>query len=173
MTLANKITILRILAIPLFVLALIHHAQPLARWIFGISVLSDALDGALARKRGERTPLGTFLDPLADKLLLVSCFITYAYLGWIPVAIVVLLFSRDFLILSGWSLVSILTNDFKIQPRLWGKATTALQMAFAVALLFDFHPFILWPLFYAMIGATVISCVDYVYIGYQKLGAQT
>ncbi|HVO33284.1 MAG TPA: CDP-alcohol phosphatidyltransferase family protein, partial [Elusimicrobiota bacterium] len=67
MTLANKITVLRIITIPFFVIALLEHHIPEARALLVAMVVSDALDGAVARWRGERTPLGAFLDPIADK----------------------------------------------------------------------------------------------------------
>src|SRR5258708_2811060 len=84
MTLASKITVLRIIAIPFFVIALFEHAILWAQVIFCLSVFSDALDGAIARLRRERTPLGAFLDPVADKLLLVVTYIVFSNLGWIP-----------------------------------------------------------------------------------------
>src|SRR5579864_804927 len=132
MTLANKITVLRMIAIPVFVIALMDHHMGWARWIFILSIASDALDGTLARIRGERTPLGSFLDPLADKLLLVATFIAFTALGWIPVWIFIAVLSRDMLIVLGWTVVYILTGNHKIQPRFLGKATTALQMAVAL-----------------------------------------
>src|SRR3989338_4153434 len=132
MTLANKITVLRIIAIPIFIIVLLQGHMTWARVIFILSVFSDALDGALARIRGERTPLGSFLDPLADKLLLMATFIAYTYLGWIPVWIFIAVLSRDLLIIMGWAVVYILTGNSKIQPRPLGKLTTALQMAVAL-----------------------------------------
>src|SRR5215213_3018528 len=116
MTVANKITVLRIISIPVFVILLIEGQMVWARTLFVLMVLSDALDGALARMRRERTPLGGFLDPLADKLLLLATFIAYTYLGWIPVWILVAVLSRDLLILMGWSIVFLLTGNKKIEP---------------------------------------------------------
>src|SRR6202163_1184064 len=128
MTLANKITVLRIIAIPILIIALLEHQLGWARAIFILSILSDALDGTIARIRGERTPLGSFLDPMADKLLLLGTFIAYTYLGWIPVWIFITVISRDLIIILGWTVVYILTGNSKIEPRLLGKFTTALQM---------------------------------------------
>jgi cardiolipin synthase len=171
MTLASKITVLRIISIPFFVVAIMQGHIGLAQTIFCLSVFSDALDGGIARLRGERTPLGAFLDPLADKLLLVVTYITFSYLTWIPLWVFVTVISRDLLIILGWTVVYILTTNKKIEPRPLGKATTALQMALAVARLFTCpEPYYSW-LLYAMISATILSAADYVWIGNKRLGA--
>jgi cardiolipin synthase len=170
MTLANKITVLRILAIPLLVIALIENSLPWARWIFIFSIFSDALDGALARLRRERSTLGSFLDPLADKLLLLATFMTFTYLGWVPVWVFVAIVSRDLLIILGWSVVYILTGNSKIEPRPLGKITTVAQMMVALAKLLDIgaplYPFLL----HGMIAFTILSAFDYVWIGNKRLG---
>src|SRR5438477_11775931 len=111
MTLANKITILRIIAIPIFIILLIQHAFGWARGLFIAMVLSDAVDGALARIRRERTPLGSFLDPLADKLLLVATYVTFTAIGSMAVWVFIAVLSRDMLIVLGWSIVFILTGN--------------------------------------------------------------
>jgi cardiolipin synthase len=171
MTLASKITVLRIMAIPFFVIALVEHHLVIAQIIFCASVFSDALDGAIARLRGERTPLGAFLDPLADKLLLVVTYITFTYLFWIPLWVFVAVISRDLIIILGWTVVYILTNNSKIQPRPLGKITTVLQMAVAAAKLFNIgDPYYHWTL-HLMIAATILSALDYVWIGNKRLGA--
>src|SRR5882672_12058653 len=95
MTLASKITVLRIMAIPFFAIALLEHHLMAAQMIFCLSIFSDALDGTIARLRGERTKLGAFLDPLADKLLLVVCYIVFAFLNMIPLWVFVAVISRD------------------------------------------------------------------------------
>jgi cardiolipin synthase len=171
MTLASKITVLRIIAIPFFVLAVLQGHLFWARGIFCASVFSDALDGTIARMRGERTPLGAFLDPLADKLLLVVTYIVFSYLNWIPLWVFVTVISRDLLIILGWTVVYILTTNSRIEPRPLGKMTTALQMALAVARIFNLSgPGYPW-LLYAMISVTILSGADYVWIGNKRLGA--
>ena len=170
MTLANKITVLRIIAIPIFIIAFLEQHIGWARGIFVVSVLSDALDGALARIRGERTPLGSFLDPLADKLLLVATYIAFTATGVMPVWIFITVLSRDMLIVLGWAVVYILTGNSKIQPRPLGKVTTALQMSVAVVKLFAFPAALYHGLLYAMIAATILSACDYIWIGNKRLG---
>ena len=171
MTLASKITVLRIIAIPFFVLSVLEGRLHWAQAIFCASVFSDALDGTIARLRGERTPLGAFLDPLADKLLLVVTYIVFSYLNWIPLWVFVAVISRDLLIVLGWTVVYILTTNSRIEPRPLGKMTTALQMTLAVARLFNLgNPAYTW-LLYAMMTVTILSGADYVWIGNKRLGA--
>jgi cardiolipin synthase len=170
-TLACKITVLRIIAVPFFALSILQGHILWAQVIFCASVFSDALDGGIARLRGERTPLGAFLDPLADKLLLVVTYIVFSYINWIPLWVFVAVISRDLLIILGWTVVYILTNNKKIEPRPLGKITTALQMTLAVARLFNLgNPWYSW-LLYAMMAVTVLSGADYVWIGNKRLGA--
>lgn len=171
MTLANKITVLRMIAIPLFIIALLENNLFWARIIFILSALSDALDGILARIRRERTPLGSFLDPLADKLLLVATFIAFTALHWIPVWIFIAVFSRDLLIIMGWSVVYILTGNRKIEPRLSGKLTTALQMALILSKLLNLPAPLTQGILVAMVTATILSACDYIWIGNKRLGA--
>jgi cardiolipin synthase len=171
MTLANKITVLRILAIPVFVITLYEHHLNAARGIFLVSVISDALDGGLARIRGEQSRLGSFLDPVADKLLLMSTFVAFTSLGWVPVWIFITVISRDLLIVLGWSVVFILTGYSKVEPRILGKATTALQMIVALARLFDVRPPFYTGLLYTMILCTIVSALDYIWIGNKRLGS--
>jgi cardiolipin synthase len=162
MTLASKITVLRIMAIPFFAIALLEHHLMAAQILFCLSIFSDALDGTIARLRGERTTLGAFLDPLADKLLLVVCYIVFSFLNII---------SRDMIIVLGWTVVYILTNNSKIQPRPLGKVTTVLQMAVALAKLFPAGEPFYHGLLYTMIATTILSAGDYVWIGNKRLGA--
>jgi cardiolipin synthase len=171
MTLASKITVLRIIAIPFFAIALLEHHGVAAQIIFCLSIFSDALDGTIARVRGERTTLGAFLDPLADKLLLVVCYIVLSFLAMIPLWVFVAVVSRDMIIILGWTVVYILTGNSKIQPRPLGKVTTVLQMAVALTKLFPTFEFLYQPLLYVMITATVLSAADYVWIGNMRLGA--
>lgn len=169
MTLANKITITRIVLIPVFVIGLLQGARlwPLA--IFLLSALTDALDGAVARRRGERTVLGSYLDPVADKLLLVSTYLTLVHLSYLPMWMFVVVFSRDLLIVIGWSIIYILTQNATISPRWTGKATTLTQMAAVIAVLVPglapVAPYALWT----MVAVTTVSTVDYVWLGARRL----
>jgi len=131
---------------------------------------TDLLDGFAARRRGERTRLGAFLDPMADKLLLTSVFLSLTYLHQIPVWVFVAIFSRDVLIVLGWSVIFILTGSSTVQPRPLGKATTAAQMITALAVIVQAPAIATIVLLWIMIALTVISAVDYVRTGEKRLG---
>lgn len=169
MTLANKITLLRIFFIPLIVIALLNGARIWALGIYAFCAFTDALDGFLARHYKQNTPLGTFLDPLADKLLLTSIFLTLAFLSEIPKWVFVAVFSRDVIIISGWLVVYFLTGSSRIEPRSIGKATTFFQMSASLAAMVGLTGTILTPLFCVMAAFTILSGLDYVLVGTRSL----
>ncbi len=172
LTLANKITILRIVLIPVVVISLLQGAPLAALAIFVLTALTDVLDGAAARWRREKSVLGRFLDPLADKLLLVFTYLTLAHMDLLPMWVFVVVFSRDLMIFLGWNIISTLTRNWDLSPRWPGKIATALQIAAVIVLLVaPLRPvlsFFLW----AMIAATALSTLDYVWTGAKKLSAQ-
>lgn len=171
-TVANQITVLRLLLIPVIVIGLLEN--PRARWVMFLlffSFFTDLLDGIAARLRRETTRIGAFLDPMADKLLLTAVYVTLAYRGIWPVWVFVIIFSRDLLIVLGWAVIYILTGSSKIQPRLLGKITTGVQMVTVAAFLMvpDSSPLrglLLW----STVFVTAASAIDYVYIGEKRLG---
>lgn len=169
-TLANKITILRIVAIPALVIGLFERQR---EWVIGIlafSMITDLLDGLAARLRGERTKLGAFLDPMADKLLLTAAFMSLTVLGDFDVWVFVVIFSRDLLIVLGWIVIYILTGASHITPRPLGKTTTAVQMTTALAVILGFGDPIKSGLIWAAVVFTVISAIDYIIVGERRLG---
>ncbi len=170
MTLANKITVLRIVTIPVFMIALVQGYTAVAQAIFIFSIFSDAIDGTIARARKERTSLGTFLDPMADKLLLAGAFITLTYLKLVPVWVFIAVLARDCLIVMGWALVYILTHNAKIEPRTLGKITASLQMGYVVIKLFPVLSFGELPVLALMMIANCLSAIDYVWLGNKRLG---
>lgn len=171
MTLANKITVGRIVLIPVIVIGLLQHRTTWVALLFFFSILSDFLDGLAARRRGERTKLGAFLDPMADKLLLTAVYITLTTLGKIQMWVFVVTFSRDLLIVLGWIVIYILTGASNIEPRPLGKITTAVQMAAALVFVMNlpdpFSAILLW----CAIACTTASAIDYIIVGEKKLGA--
>jgi cardiolipin synthase (CMP-forming) len=169
MTLANRITILRIVLVPVLVIGLLQGAEVWPAILFIFSAFTDVMDGAAARWRQERTTLGSYLDPLADKLLLVSTFLVLAHRQMIPMWVFVVIFSRDLLIFIGWNIIYILTQNSKPAPRLLGKLSTFCQMAAIATILVGplrpVHPVFLW----IMIAVTAASAVDYVWVGAKRL----
>lgn len=130
MNLPNKLTVLRVLLIPVFLLFFYWGALPghmlLALAVFIIASLTDLLDGKIARARGLITDFGKFMDPLADKLLVVSAIICLMGIGWVPPLVVILIISREFLVTS-LRLVAA-PKGIVIAADKWGKYKTASQM---------------------------------------------
>ncbi len=174
MTLANRITIFRIALIPVYVILYLEQREnPLLKdWtlaVFAFAIFTDMLDGLAARMRREKTLLGTFLDPLADKLLLIASFILFTYRNEIPLWVFVVVFSRDLIIVLGWTIIYILTSSSKIEPRPLGKATTFMQMISAISILFPVPLEITDWVVRGMVVVTILSAIDYVWIGSRRL----
>ena len=128
MNIPNFLSLTRIVLVPVFVIFLIQNEYYNALIIFVIAGITDVLDGTMARLLNAQTKLGSYLDPIADKLLLATSFVTLAILGIIPSWLTVIVMSRDFIILLGIAILSLMAVTFEIKPALIGKATTALQI---------------------------------------------
>jgi len=128
MNIPNFLSLLRIILIPVFVILLIQDEHCKALIIFVIAGLTDVLDGTMARLLNAQTKLGSYLDPIADKLLLSTSFVTLAILGIIPRELTVVVISRDFIILLGIAILSLMSVPFEIKPAFISKVTTVLQM---------------------------------------------
>jgi cardiolipin synthase len=129
MTVPNLITSLRIILVPIFVIYLIHDRHSAALVVFIIAGLSDGADGLLARLLHQKSKLGAYLDPLADKLLLVAAFVVLAVRGFVPPWLSVLVISRDVMILLGVLIWFLVGTDFTVRPSILSKVTTCLQLA--------------------------------------------
>ena len=152
MTTANKVTISRILLVPFFIVAVIYYVKTgveLYRWLaiacFGVAAISDAIDGFIARHFNQWSELGTVLDPLADKLLLVSGIVLLSlhnepYLLPIPIWLTVAILSRDVFLLLGYVVIHFLAGGMKVKPHWLGKVATVLQMAAVLWALFKLDP---------------------------------
>lgn len=170
MTLANQITLLRIILIPVFIIALIEGSHIWPVLIFTFTIITDAIDGFVARRRNEKTKLGSFLDPLADKMLMFASFITLVYLKIIPLWVFVLTISRDVIILAGWLIIYFITDSLEIKPRPLGKITTIVQMSTIWFILIGVSPLIQISLLYLTAAITAVSGIDYIIIGSKKVG---
>lgn len=167
MNLPNKLTILRVIMIPFFLVALLVDGIPAGKWIalaiFIIASFTDMLDGKIARKYNLITNFGKFMDPLADKLLVSAALIALIPLGKIPAWIVIVIISREFII-SGFRLIAS-DNGVVIAASYWGKIKTVTQMVMIVLLIADFSNSIIDVLetvfIYLALALTVISLLDY------------
>lgn len=135
MTLPNLITLLRFLMVPAVIYALLIGEMVPAFAIFMLAGISDAVDGFIARQFNQQSELGSFLDPIADKLLLVSVFIMLAILDFLPQWLAVLVVSRDVLIVIAFILSYLLTQPVTVNPLMVSKANTALQIALVCVVL--------------------------------------
>ena len=168
LNLPNCITLLRIGAIPIFLILLVDERYTEALIVFILAGITDSLDGLLARWLDARTTLGAFIDPLADKLLLVSSFIILAFLGFIPRWLAVLVITRDVIILIGYSVLFFVTgHSIEVRPTLIGKASTFFQLvtvSMALVALHNpnWHFPLLWHTTLVLAGASVtISGLQY------------
>lgn len=171
LTLANQITLLRLALVPAFVILVLYGRMGWALTIFVTAGVSDALDGFIARWTNKRTALGAFLDPMADKLLLVSAFLVLSIPGIglvnrIPVWLTVLVISRDVAIVATVAIVSLTMGSRTFPPSIYGKIATALYiLTVAVVLLFNFlnrDSFLVDFLVWVSLAITLISGFHYV-----------
>ncbi len=189
MTLPNKITLARILLIPVFVWLTLDYIRDyqkeqeqeweraLAFTVFAIAAISDAVDGYIARRYHQKSELGTYLDPLADKALLLSALILLSIrfkdgtpFDLLPLWFPVLVVSRDLMLLGGMILIHMLAGRVVVRPRLVGKCSTFFQMiALGWVLLKVEHPSYLWALYAAGVF-TMASVIWYLFDGVKQLG---
>ena len=167
--LANRITLVRILLVPLFVVLLttnIPYGEYLATFVFIIAASTDRLDGYFARKRNEITEFGKFMDPLADKLLITAALICLVEKGKISSIISIIIISREFII-TGFRTIAV-SKGVVLAASWWGKIKTISQIVAITVLILDNFPFryIGIPFdqiaLYISVIITVISGVDYI-----------
>lgn len=169
-TIPNGITLLRLALIPFFVLATVENRFGWALLIFVVAGISDALDGFLARVLRMRSLLGSYLDPIADKLLLVAAYISLTWLNpgevAIPVWLAVMSLLRDLLIVLVALLLYLAADVRSFAPSMWGKATTFFHIVtVGVVLAGNVTPLpegLLLGCFYTALGLVIISGLDYV-----------
>jgi len=179
LTFANKITICRILAVPFFILALLYYTpyreslRFIALGIFLFAVITDVIDGYVARTRHQKTPAGKILDPLADKILLISAFMCLfmarAYLPVIqfPLWLVVMVISRDIILIIGTMLIYIFHHTLPMESTRWGKISTFFQVLAVIGMLIQWKfSVVLW---YGVVFFTIISGIDYIRHGIRLL----
>jgi cardiolipin synthase (CMP-forming) len=167
MTIPNIITLIRILLTPVFVIYLINDQLLDGLLILVICGISDGLDGFIARVFKQKSELGSYLDPLADKITLVSAFIALGIRGFLPSWLTVVVISRDVLILIGVVILYLTGVAFKIKPVVTSKVATCFQFVTVIAVLASeylisfkgYYPY----LYYVTAVFTIISFVQYLY----------
>lgn len=165
----NFLSLGRLLLTPLFVILLLRGQMRSALLIFILAGISDGLDGLIARCFGQRTLLGAYLDPVADKALLMSAFVCLAILGIVPEWLTVVVLSRDILIVIGIAIFTLTGKAFRIRPSLASKCTTAAQIVtVAVSLTAPIYGGVRVlqpPLIWVCATLTVASGLHYVWLG--------
>ncbi|MFH1360350.1 MAG: CDP-alcohol phosphatidyltransferase family protein [Candidatus Omnitrophota bacterium] len=181
LTFANKVTIGRIIIVPFFIVAMVYYRpnrdyfRTIALGIFLLAVLTDIIDGYIARTLQEKTKAGAILDPLADKLLLISAFICLYRVGPLlgsirfPFWLVIAVISRDTILLVGSLIIYVMHGALDISPTAWGKTTTFFQIICVFGVLLQSPlSIVLWIITAVL---TVISGVDYIRSGIKVLNA--
>jgi cardiolipin synthase len=170
LTLANQLTILRIVLTPAFVLFVVYEYLGAALATFLVAGVTDALDGLIARWTGQRTSLGAWLDPMADKLLLVTTFVVLT-LPWIPLTnhlplwLTVLVISRDIVIVGVVAIVNLAVGPRTFRPSIWGKMATATFIVTSVVVMFynwrRESSVMIAAFVWTSLALTIVSSADY------------
>lgn len=174
MGLANWLTVLRILLIPVFISLLVYRQRWAALAVFLIAAVTDLLDGYVARQRGSQSRLGAFLDPMADKLLLVSSFVTLTWLRVLPFWIAAVVISRDLILMVGALAIHMAGGRITPRPTPAGKLATFFQvLTVLVGLLGPFYslPAIARLPVWLAAGFTIVSGLQYIVQGMGFLNA--
>ncbi len=171
LTVANQLTLGRLLLVPALVILVLYGYNGWALVTFVVAGLTDALDGLIARRSGQRTRLGALLDPMADKLLLASTFVVLTLPGLglanqIPLWLTVLVISRDVIIVVTVAVVNLAVGTITFYPSAFGKVATFVYILTGTAALFfnylDQRSFVVDVLVYASLGVTVVSGFHYI-----------
>ena len=177
-TVPNQLTFLRLGFLPFFIISIQYRRYDIALAVLIVAALTDGLDGLLARSLNQKTALGAYLDPIADKLLLSSSFVVLALNRKISWWLATLVLSRDILLLTSAAVILVVSGYRRFPPSIYGKLTTALQilLVFAVVLLAVAD----WPwlqlvrmiLGYLVAGFTVFSGFHYSIVVARRLSDQ-
>jgi cardiolipin synthase (CMP-forming) len=135
LTVPNQLTFLRLVFLPFFIIAIEYDRYGSALAILMVAGVTDGLDGLLARGLNQRTPLGAYLDPIADKLLLSSSFFVLAHKAKIGWWLTILVLSRDVLLLAAAAVILLTVGYRPFPPSIWGKATTFCEIVMVVLVL--------------------------------------
>ncbi|MBA4750327.1 MAG: CDP-alcohol phosphatidyltransferase family protein [Alphaproteobacteria bacterium] len=171
----NLISMARLLSVPVLIWLLLSRHLVAAFWVFCGAGASDFLDGLLARLLKERTELGAYLDPLADKALLVGTFVTLGVLGFIPLWLVIMVVSRDVLIIAGSLLMILFDKPLRVEPLFISKINTTVQILLVcvllgLAALDRSYPLFCEGLFWLAGVTTLLSGASYVKLWLQMMG---
>lgn len=174
MNIPNAITLLRVVLIPFYIDLMIYGYYDQALAVFLFACVTDALDGLIARLTKTQTELGAFLDPMADKLLIISAFVTLVLIGRLPVWLVIIVVSRDVILVLGSLALYLMGHKLVIKPSIIGKTATVLQLSVVSLMMVLINYGAGWsllpPLFWATATVTIVSGAQYVMRGMKLAG---
>lgn len=169
----NIITIVRILLVPVFIDMIIYGRFEYALAVFCVAAITDALDGLIARLANQRTRLGVYLDPLADKVLLTSAFVTLSIFHYVPTWLTTIVVSRDLILALGTLLLHLLEVSVDVTPMWLGKVTTVVQLGYVIAVVatvaFSWADDWLFPVVLTVASLTIASGLAYIYKGVRSM----
>lgn len=171
----NTLTMARIVLIPLFVTSVIYNRYDYALLLFVVAALTDMFDGMIARVKSQKTPFGSFLDPMADKFLLMTSFILFSMYDKVPKWLTIIVISRDIIVVTGWVILYLITHTAKVEPTLIGKTAITCQLLLICYILVDInlpslpdiHPLLIW----ITAVFTILSGLHYIYRGLRQTNA--
>ena len=173
MNLPNVLSLVRVLLIPVFVIMIMDHLYGWALITFAIAGITDGIDGLIARLTHQRTELGAYLDPIADKLLLSAAFITLSIIQIIPSWLAVIVITRDVCILVGFLVMTLTSYHPRIRPSLLSKVTTVFQISTILLVLTAGYQSVFRQFstiaIYGTTLFTILSGSHYIYVGAQIL----
>ena len=177
MTVPNIITVARLLMVPLLIYALLHHHNLAAFVLFVVAGISDGIDGFIARRFNQASELGAWLDPIADKLLMTTVYLILGFMDHLPDWLVLLVISRDVLIVGAVMLSSFMGRPVTVVPILVSKVTTVAQIALAAVVLYLLafgisQGVVVWFLVVLTAGLTIVSAASYFVIWMRHLSAR-
>jgi len=163
----NQLTMLRMLILPFIFITMFYREHRLALGLFVLAATTDAIDGVIARRFNQRTLLGAYLDPIADKLLLSSAFVAQSLIGAIPWWLTILVLSRDMMIVATVAVMVLATSVREFPPSFYGKANTVVQVATLMCVVWnnavrdtltaELSQILIW----AAAGTTLVSAFHY------------
>jgi len=168
MSLPNIISLIRLMSVPIVIYLILNGLLSAAFWLFVAAGVSDAMDGFIAKRFNQETPLGRYLDPLADKALLVGVYVTLGYSDYLPLWLVILVVFRDLLIVGGVVLMNLFGQDLRMNPLRISKINTAAQIVLVTAILGEralnvsLVPEVVTILIYLTALTTVLSGAAYI-----------
>ena len=138
MNVPNTITLARLAAVPILVWLILGNDLKIAFWVFLAAALSDAIDGIIAKHFNAETVFGAYIDPIADKALLVGTYVTLGHEGLLPIWLVILVVVRDIVIVGGALIFHTVTQSLSMRPLMISKVNTVAQLLLAIGVLFVF-----------------------------------